>query len=54
MAESRVSTVVVEVLSTGALPNARTSTVAVEVLHALTAQVSGTGGQKPVVVVVAG
>jgi hypothetical protein len=53
-AESRVSTVVVEVLSTGAAPNARTSTVAVEVLHSLTEQVSDTGGQKPIVVVVAG
>lgn len=54
MAESRVSTVVVEVLSTGATPNARTSTVAVEVLHSLSEQLSGAGGQKPVVVVVAG
>jgi hypothetical protein len=54
MAESRVSTIVVEVLSTGATPNARTSTVAVEVLHSLTEQLSGTGGHKPIVVVVAG
>jgi len=54
MAESRVSTVFVEVLSAGATSRARTSTVAVELPHSLTEQLSGTGGQKPIVVVVAG
>ena len=33
MAESRVSTVVAEVLSTGGEPHARVTTVVVEVLH---------------------
>ena len=33
MAESRVTTVVAEVLSTGGEPNARVTTVAAEVLH---------------------
>ena len=33
MAESRVSTVVAEVLSTGGVPNARVTTVIAEVLH---------------------
>jgi hypothetical protein len=33
MAESRVTTVVAEVLSTGGVPNARVTTVAAEVLH---------------------
>jgi hypothetical protein len=33
MAESRITTVVAEVLSTGGEPNARVTTVAAEVLH---------------------
>ena len=33
MAESRVTTVVAEVLSTGGAPNARATTVVAEVLH---------------------
>ena len=33
MAESRVTTVLAEVLSTGGAPNARVTTVAAEVLH---------------------
>ena len=33
MAESRVTTVVAEVLSTGGAPNARVTTVVAEVLH---------------------
>ena len=46
MAESRVTTVVAEVLHTGGVPNARVSGLVVEVLHGLEALTTGdTGAQ---------
>jgi hypothetical protein len=50
MAESRVTTVVAEVLSTGGAPHARVTTVAAEVLHTggvPRARVTGLGGGGP-------
>jgi hypothetical protein len=54
MAESRVTTVVAEVLNTGGVPNARVTGVVAEVLHGLEELTAGGTGRKPVVVVVAG
>ena len=50
MAESRVTTVVAEVLHTGGVPNARVSGLVVEVLHGLEALTTGGTGRKPIVV----
>ena len=50
MAESRVTTVVAEVLHTGGVPNARVSGLVAEVLHGLEALTTGDTGRKPIVV----
>jgi hypothetical protein len=54
MAESRVTTVVAEVLSTGGVPDARMTGLVAEVLHGLEELTAGGTGRKPIVVVVAG
>jgi hypothetical protein len=52
--QSRVPTVVAEVLSTGGVSHARVTGLVAEVLHGLEALTAGGAGRKPIVVVVAG
>jgi hypothetical protein len=54
MAESRVTTIVAEVLHSGGVPNARVTGLVAEVLHGLEELTGGGTGRKPIVVVVAG
>jgi hypothetical protein len=54
MAESRVTTVATEVLSSGGVPRAIATTLVAEVLHGLEELTAGGTGRKAIVVVVAG